>query len=97
MPLTNVMTVDVEPSRGRHYLELCHELAEHAKNKHDRFQWTAHETRIGAGNRIHFAASADDFASLEAMGSPEEMIPRVLGADRARDPVLQDAIERKRI
>lgn len=83
MPLTNVLSVDISTSKRRRYAELCHELAETAKNTHHPFQWTAHETRVGKGNRIHFATTADDFAAFEALGTPDEMILRVLGEKRA--------------
>ena len=85
MPLTSVISVDIRPGNRRRYLELCHELTEQAKSSHDPLKWTAHETRVGRNNRIHFVINAADFTELDKQGTPEEMIERVLGEKRGLD------------
>jgi hypothetical protein len=85
MSIVNVLSVEVRPDKFRKYERLCHELAEHAKNRHDPMHWTAHQTRIGPSNAMHFVLAAEDFSALSAMGTPEEMFGRVLGEERARE------------
>lgn len=82
MPLVNVLSVDVRPEKRRRYLELCHELAEGARNSHESFTWDAYATQIGRPGRMHFVTRAADFAEIESRGTPEEMFARVLGEGR---------------
>jgi hypothetical protein len=85
MPIVNVLSVEVRPDKARKYEALCHELSEQAKNKQDPMHWTAHQTRIGGSNAMHFVLAATDFGELSAMGTPEEMFLRVLGEKRASE------------
>ena len=85
MPLANVLSVEIRQGKRRRYVDLIRELAERARNSHDPLQWTTHETQVGRTNRIHFVIGAADFAELDKLGTPDEMVARVLGEKRALD------------
>ena len=85
MPFTIVNSVTIRPALVRQFEEAVGELASQAAQKRELWQWTGHQAVFGDTGTMHFAYQADDFASLEKLGTLEELYARVLGEERGRE------------
>ena len=96
MPLTGVNSVTVRPDRMRAFEEAIGQLAKKAVDKKERWQWRAHQTRIGEVARLHFVYEAESFAAIEGLGTVDELYRRVLGSKQGEELFLQvnECIER---
>lgn len=83
MSLVNVLSIQVRPGANRRYEEVVAQLAKKAVGKKERFRWTTHQTILGESAAYHFVSRAEDFAGLQARGTPLELFERVLGAQDA--------------
>jgi hypothetical protein len=79
MPLIGVNSVAVRPDRVRAFEEGIARLAKRATERKEPWQWTAHQTQIGAVGTFHFVYQADDFASVGKLGTIDGLYRRVLG------------------
>jgi hypothetical protein len=84
MTMMSVLSVELKPECVVRYESLLLPFAQQAREKHEKFNWTAYQTLVGAQSAIRYVSNVDSFASLESRGSVPELAARVLGPAEAQ-------------
>ncbi len=82
MPLTSILSVEIQPDRILDYQNAIGELAAQARDEKEVFKWTAHELAYGGPATISYVSNVENFAGLAQQGLPTEMVVRVLGESK---------------
>jgi hypothetical protein len=81
MALTTTLSAQIRPDALRRYEMAVQRLAEAAKKKREKLNWTTHQTRFGEQMRFYFVSSVDTFRALGDRGTLPELAGRALGND----------------
>jgi hypothetical protein len=79
MALTTILSVAVRPEKRSTYEARVHELAEKAIANREPVEWMAHQVEAGTLGTFHFVSESPDWTALNARGSIEGIIRRVMG------------------
>jgi hypothetical protein len=89
MSLIMVNTVTLRLDHGQEFEELVGELAKKARDKREKWRWTAHAVLFGESRNLHFVHESEDYAALEKLGTVRDLWLRVLGDKRGMEAFQQ--------
>ena len=96
MSLITVLSTVVRPEKIRIYETLLQRIADEAKQKKDKLEWSTHQVTMGETGAFRVVSEAESWSELSERGNAQRLIQRLFGdkeaqriVDQIRECVLQ--------